>query len=100
MKEIKKIDPMSMGKVMGGIYGLFGLLVAALMLCFASSLSSAVDSSAGASALFGGGILSLIFLPIFYGIAGLIGGIITAWIYNVVAGYTGGLMIELSDAKE
>ncbi|MCA9387087.1 hypothetical protein KC669_03575, partial [Candidatus Dojkabacteria bacterium] len=73
MKEIKKIDPMSMGKVMGGIYALFGLLFAVLMLCFASSLSSAVDSNAGASVLFGGGILSLIFLPISYGIGGLIG---------------------------
>jgi hypothetical protein len=45
--------------------------------------------------LFGVGFI--IFLPIFYGILGFIGGLITAWTYNLVARFAGGLEIELED---
>jgi hypothetical protein len=41
------------------------------------------------------GVGSIITLPIFYGVLGLISGIITALIYNAVTGFTGGLEIEL-----
>jgi hypothetical protein len=43
------------------------------------------------------GVGSIIFLPIFYGILGFIGGLITAWTYNLVARFAGGLEIELED---
>jgi hypothetical protein len=41
------------------------------------------------------GVGSIITLPIFYGVLGLISGIITALIYNVVTGFIGGLEIEV-----
>ena len=41
------------------------------------------------------GVGAIIVLPIIYGIMGLIGGIITALIFNVVSGFIGGLEIEV-----
>ena len=39
------------------------------------------------------GIGSIITIPIFYGVMGFIFGMITAFIYNLVAGWIGGLEI-------
>jgi hypothetical protein len=45
-----------------------------------------------------GGIVGYaICLPLFYGIIGFFGGAISAFIYNVVAGFMGGIEFELGD---
>ena len=38
----------------------------------------------------------LIGFPLFYGVLGFLGGLLYAWVYNVVAGWVGGIKIELS----
>ena len=40
------------------------------------------------------GIGAPIFLPIFYGIMGFVGGLLSAWLYNIVAKWVGGIEIE------
>ena len=44
-------------------------------------------------ALFGVG--AVIFMPLFYGALGFITGIITAALYNLVAGWIGGVELQL-----
>ena len=44
----------------------------------------------------GGGLIGIVVLPIFYGIVGLIFGLISAALYNVVARLVGGIRIETS----
>ena len=39
-------------------------------------------------------VWAIIFLPIFYGILGFVAGGTTAWIYNLVAKYIGGLELD------
>ena len=51
-------------------------------------------SGGGAEVLFMGGG-AVIFLPIFYGIAGFIGGILSALVYNAVSGMAGGIQMKL-----
>jgi hypothetical protein len=91
---VKRIGPMSCGKVLGGLYGLLGLIAGGIL-----SLFSLVGASIGGSdqgmlaVLFGVG--SIIILPLFYGVLGFIGGVISAALYNLVAGMFGGIEIEV-----
>ena len=41
------------------------------------------------------GVGSIILFPIVYGIMGFIGGLITAVLYNLLAGFVGGIEMEL-----
>jgi hypothetical protein len=95
---LKRIDPFSVAKVAGIMYGLLGLLIGAifaLVSLFGAALGSAFDESGQAwiGGLFGVG--AVIFLPILYGIFGFIGGLIISALYNVAAGMAGGVQVEL-----
>lgn len=100
---LRKIGVLSCGKVLGALYALLGLIIGAIYALFAVLIgligaATAVDSS---DALMGGaggvifGVFSIILFPIFYGIIGFIGGIISAFLYNLVARYVGGIELEI-----
>ena len=36
-------------------------------------------------------------MPVFYGAMGFVGGLITAGLYNVIAGFTGGIEFEFTE---
>ena len=84
MTTVRRLGVMSVGKislvVYGLIAGLIGVFVALVTLFTAGPLTA---------------LGLLIGIPIFYGIIGFFGGILTAWIYNLVAGWVGGIKIEL-----
>jgi hypothetical protein len=72
---------LSLGKVLGAAYALLGLIIGALFALFSvlgSLLGVAVGGpdAQGSDALIGllFGVGSIIFLPLFYGILGFIGG--------------------------
>lgn len=46
------------------------------------------------------GLLAVIIYPLFLGVVGLIGGLLTAIIYNVVVGWVGGVEIEVEGEFE
>lgn len=97
---ISKIGALSLGKVMGVTYALFGLLIGgclALVSLAGAGFASGSDESAmpaAFGALFGVG--AVVLLPIFYGVMGFIGGLIGAVIYNAVAGMIGGVELDVS----
>jgi hypothetical protein len=89
---LKRIGPLSAAKLSGILYALMGLIIGALF-SIASLLGSAFDSvGIGGGFLFGIG--AIIILPIFYGLLGLISGLIGAALFNLVAGIVGGLELE------
>ena len=100
-REIKKVDPTSLAKVMGVLYALLGVIIGLLFAAFGSlfnSLPMGEEDEAARSMISGFfGISSIIFFPIFYGIIGLIGGIITGFLYNLVAGWVGGVRIDVGE---
>ena len=91
---IRSIGVFSCAKIMGALYGAIGFIMGAFFALF-SMIGTAVapDASVGIfSAMFGVG--AVILLPLFYGVLGFIGGVVTALLYNVVAGVVGGIELE------
>lgn len=84
-----------MAKMMGVLYALLGLIIGAFVSLIAL-VGSALGSSSSQSGMIGAvvGIAAIIVFPILYGIIGFLGGLITAWLYNLVAGMIGGIELE------
>ncbi len=98
---LKRIDPFSCAKINGIITAIFGLIIglfwsAGIMMMGAFARELGGDPEGLFTILFGVG--AVIFLPILYGILGFIGGLIAAWLYNVIAGMIGGIEVEFEQA--
>jgi hypothetical protein len=78
----------------GGLLG--GLLLAGVALFSASAGSAAPneDMPAFLGPIFGIG--AVIFLPIFYGVLGILAGAIGGGLYNLFAGMVGGIEIDVT----
>jgi len=101
MATVKRIAPGSAFKVGLVVYAFLGLIVGICMALFsmvAGSLGSLAGGGVpGARALgFGFGLSAIIVFPILYGIVGGIGGVIAAAVYNLAAGWVGGLEVDIS----
>lgn len=100
MKQVKKIRALSLGKVMGLIYGMMGLLFGVIM-----SVAVILGSTFGATGdnkvvgiIFGVG--AAIFVPVIYGVMGFVSGVVSGWLYNIAVRWTGGLEVEILDKVE
>ncbi|MFI5114220.1 MAG: hypothetical protein ACHP7J_03670 [Terriglobales bacterium] len=93
MVSLRSVGVLSCAKMMGAIYGCLGLIFLPFLLLggFASMM---LGKSSGA--LSGLAMLFLaILLPVLYGAMGFAFGALTGWIYNLVAGWVGGIRLEL-----
>ncbi len=101
MATLKRIGPGSAFKVGLVTYAILGLVIGVIMALFsmmAGSLAGLGGTQAtGARALgFGLGLGAIIVVPIVYGIIGGIGGALGAVVYNLAAGWIGGLEVDIS----
>lgn len=96
---VKRIGVLSLGRVMGTIYGTFGLIIGAIL-----ALLSLIGAGVVASEGQGGfeallpiffGVGAVIILPLFYGLMTFLVGMLIAVVYNLVARLVGGLELEL-----
>ena len=94
IQRIRRLGIGQMAKVMGALYFLIGIIFAAVMALFGSMMPGAGDDS---TALLGGAFL--IALPVLYGLFGVVAGALIAWLYNVVAGFTGGIEMEFDGGE-
>jgi hypothetical protein len=95
---ITRISPMSCAKVSGLLYAVIGFVVGAcISLVMLTVGSMAQDETMPMGAMFGAlfGIGAIVMLPVFYGILGFIGGAIVAAAYNLVAGWAGGIELDV-----
>lgn len=90
---IRSIDAMSLAKVYAVLYGILGLIMALPMGCF--SLLMPPTGEPGLDWIRGFGFLVVVIYPIFAVIVGFVGGLLTAFIYNLVSGWVGGVQIEV-----
>ena len=94
--ELKRLGPWSVAKVLGTMYAAMGLIFGTFFACIAlvSSSFAQRNSEAGPfGALFG--VAAIVALPVFYGVAGVVFGALSAWLYNVFAGIVGGIEVQL-----
>ena len=89
---LRRVGVVSVGKVFGILYGILGLLAGAGFSLFAV-LGAAIGGEEAFGAIFGA--FSIIFFPILYGLMGAIFGMIGAALYNLIAGFIGGIEWEL-----
>jgi len=92
---IKRIEPLSLGKVAGVLYGALGLVVGAIV--SVAALAGGFNADRAFGPLAGGfvGAAALVVLPIFYAGLGFIVAIIAAWLYNFAARVAGGIEIDV-----
>src|SRR5262245_43034834 len=96
---LKRIGVGSAAKIFGALYASLGLILGIFFALFSSTLGGALASAEGgnvpgwAGMVFGAG--AIVILPIFYGVLGLIGGAIWAGLYNLFAGFVGGIELQL-----
>jgi hypothetical protein len=100
-RRIKRIAPLQAGKMLGVLYACMGLIflpffaLAGLAGAFAQHAQQA-QNAPGLPALTAGIMFGFgIFIPIIYGVMGFVFGIIMAAIYNLIAGWIGGIEVEV-----
>ena len=94
---VKRVAPVSFAKVAGILYAILGLCIGALFtiaaLLGAFALGRSDSPVPGFGMLFGVG--AIIILPIFYGALTFVFALIGATLYNAVAGWVGGVEMDL-----
>ena len=101
MAIVRRVGPGSAFKIGLVLYGIIGLLLGIVMACVsmvAGSLGGLGQSAVpGARVLgLGMGFGAIIVFPLLYGVIGGVFAAIGAAIYNLVAGWVGGLEIDIS----
>lgn len=94
---IRRVGVFSAAKIAGALYGLIGLLFGALFSLISVVGGAAAMSQGGEDGAIGMflGVGAVIMFPIFYGVIGAIFAAISAAFYNLIAGFVGGLEIEI-----
>jgi len=93
IKHITRVGPVSLAKFLGCLYSFIGLIIG-LVLGMAALFGMTFGEGAPLLGIFLG-VGAVIIMPIFYGMIGFIGGLIVGFLFNIVAGMTGGLEIGL-----
>ncbi len=90
---LKHVGVVSCGKMLGAIYLIIGLIAGAIFSLISLLGAAAAPEGHGLPAIFGVG--AIVLFPLFYGAIGFIGGIIVAALYNLFAGWLGGIELNL-----
>ena len=92
---VKRIAPLSLGKVAGTLYALIGVLIGGVfsLIAIAGSMATESFGGRGFGALFGIG--AIVLFPLLYGALGFLFTMLIAALYNVVAGIVGGVELDV-----
>ena len=96
MHRVKSLGVLSVAKVAGLCYGAMGLIFVPFFFIF-GFLTMIAGKDAGPMAGLGPvlGVVLAVMMPVLYGCMGFIMGALGALIYNLMAGWVGGIEVEL-----
>ena len=87
MKTVARVRVASVAKIALIVSGLVGVLVGVVLILGRMLLGPVSFSD----------FLVASFLPVLYAVSGLMLAVVGAWLYNLVAGWVGGIELELED---
>jgi hypothetical protein len=93
---VRRVGPLSVAKISGVIYAIMGLIFGAIISVISlvgGALAPQGTDAGMAGMLFGAA--AVVILPIFYGVLGFVMTLIGAWLYNLVAGWVGGIELDM-----
>ncbi len=90
--KLKRIGIWSAARIQAILMAFFGLILG-LFYALYNQFVGPLPTSTGAQSM---GWMAIIVVPIFYGIIGLVIGVVGALAYNLLARWIGGIEIELS----
>jgi hypothetical protein len=99
--RLKRVGVLSAGMISGVGGAVGGLLAGGILFLMSLTMMGVaqqgnMNGNDPTAAVLGMGVGAIIVMPIAYGIFGFIGGVIYAFIYNILSGMTGGLQMEFS----
>jgi hypothetical protein len=99
--RLKRVGLMNLALTLGVMYAVFGFIFGLFFALFAM-VGAGFAQLAGEESGVGGpifgllfGVGAVIFLPVFYGVLGFLGGLLMGGLYNVVSKLTGGIELTL-----
>jgi hypothetical protein len=93
IRRIKRIAPLQLGKMMGICYGIMGLLFCPIFLIMSLVATHLPNQQHVGIMAFGTGFALL--MPVFYAVMGFVLGVVSAFVYNVIAKWIGGVEVEV-----
>jgi hypothetical protein len=95
--ELKRIGPLSAGKILGVMGFILGLLMGLFTIVVSMATSAYFGDYFGDSSIMSVmfGVGSILVMPFLYGIIGFLQGLVGAWLYNLIAKFLGGIRLEL-----
>lgn len=91
---ISRIEPVSLARIQGLIYAAIGLLIGLPAGCIAL-IGGGFAGGAEGLGIGAMGVAAVIVYPLMLGIMGFLAGLLTAFVYNVVADRVGGVEIDV-----
>jgi hypothetical protein len=100
LQIVKRVGVLSAGKVAGAMYFCLGLLIVPMFLTMAGVTMLAQHGQDNGAGALGAGMMAgiAIFAPVFYGVAGFLGGMLMAALYNLMVRFIGGIELEFAPA--
>ena len=95
--RLTRIAPLQLAVVFAVLYAFIGIIFALLTVPMMALMATFGGHMMPPGFSFG--IVGLIVFPFMYGIIGFVGGLIWALLYNLVAGWTGGIELTFSTAS-
>lgn len=91
MAVLRKLGVLSVAKVQAVLMAVIGFIMG----IFSAISGTIIGTLAGSAALGASlGLLSIVIFPVVYAFIGFVGGAISAFLYNLVAGWIGGIEMD------
>jgi hypothetical protein len=98
--SVNRVGVLSFAKITGIVGAGIGLIIGVIYGLIVMTIGAALMSGRGgpgAGAGIVGGLFVMILVPAFYGILSFVFGALYAFIYNVAAGFVGGIELEMTE---